>query len=51
MHQHASVGNIIGMEVGDFEVVGGLRRGKLFAGDALHFAERAIGEENLVTAL
>ena len=39
------------MEVGDFEVIGGLRRGKLFAGDTLYFAERAVGEKDLVTAL
>ena len=51
MHQHAGVGNIIGMELSNFEVVGGLRRGKLFAGNAFYFAECSVGEENLVAAL
>ena len=39
------------MEIGDFEVVGRLRRGKLFAGDALYFAKRTVREENFVAAL
>ena len=51
MHQHAGVGNIIGMEVSYFEVIGGLRRGKLFAGYSLHFAKCAVGEKDLVAAL
>ena len=51
MHQYTGVGNIISMEVGDFEVVGRLRYRKLFAGDTLYFAKCAVGEENLVAAL
>ena len=51
MYQHAGVGNIIGMEISNFEVIGGLRRGKLFAGNALYFTERAVGEKDLVAAL
>ena len=51
VHQHADVRNIISVEVGDFEVVGRLRYRKLFAGDAFYLAERAVGEENFVTAL
>ena len=51
MHQHTSVGNIIGMEVGDFEVVGRLRRFQRFQRHALYFTERAVGEENFVAAL
>ncbi len=51
MHQYTGVGYIISMEISDFEVVGSLRYRKLFAGDALYFAERAVGEKDLVAAL
>ena len=51
MHQNITICNIIGMEISNFEVVGGLRRGKFFAGYAFHFAECAVREENLVATL
>ncbi len=51
MYQYTGVGYIISMEISDFEVVGSLRYRKLFAGDALYFAERAVGEKDLVAAL
>ena len=51
MHQYTGVGNIIGMEISNFEVVGRLRCGKFFAGDSFYFAERTVGEEDLVAAL
>ena len=41
MHQHAGVGNVVGMEIGNFEVVSGFGCGKFSAENTFHFAERA----------
>ena len=51
MYQHTGVGDIIGVELVDFEVVSRFRCGKLFAGDALYFAERAVGKKNFIAVL
>ena len=51
MHQHAGVGNIVGMELGNFEVVSGFRLRKFFAGSSFHFAKRSVGEEYLIAVL
>ena len=51
MHEHTGVGDIIGMEIGDFKVIGSLRLGKLFARNAFHFAKRAVGKKNFIAAL
>ena len=37
MHQYTGVGDVVGMEIGDFKVIGSLRLGKLFARNAFLF--------------
>ena len=51
MYQHAGVGDVVGMEIGDFKVIGGLRLGKLFAKNSFHFAKRAVGKKNFIAVL
>ncbi len=51
MYQHAGVGDVVGMEIGNFEVIGSLQLGKLFARNAFYFAERAVGKKNFIAAL
>ena len=51
MHEHTGVGDVVGMEIGDFEVIGSLRLGKLFARNAFYFAKRAVGKKNFIAAL
>ena len=31
MHEHTGIGDVVGMEIGNFKVIGGLWLGKLFA--------------------
>ena len=50
MYQHTGVGDIIGMEISDFKVIGGLRLGKLFARNTFYFAKRAVGKKNFIAA-
>ena len=51
MYKHAGVGDVVGMEIGDFKVIGSLRLGKLFARNAFHFAKRAVGKKNFIAML
>ena len=51
MHQHAGVGDVVGMEISDFEVVGRFRRFELLQRYAFHFAKRAVGKKNFIAAL
>ena len=51
MYQHTGVGDVVGMEIGNFKVIGGLRLGKLFARNAFHFAKRAVGKKNFIAML
>ena len=51
MHQHTGVGDVVGMEIGDFKVIGSLRLGKLFARNAFRFAKRAVGKKNFIAVL
>ena len=51
MHEHTCVGDVVGMEIGNFKVIGGLRLGKLFARNSFHFAKRAVGKKNFIAAL
>ena len=51
MHQHAGVGDVVGMEIGDFKVVSRFGLGKLFARNAFHFAKRAVGKKNFIAVL
>ena len=34
MYKHTGVGDVVGVEIGDFKVIGSLRLGKLFARNA-----------------
>ena len=51
MHQYTGVGDVVGMEIGDFKVIGSLRLGKLFARNAFYFAKRAVGKKNFIAVL
>ena len=51
MYQHTGVGDVVGMEIGDFKVVSCLRLGKLFARNAFYFAKRAVGKKNFIAML
>ena len=51
MHQHAGVGDVVGVEIGDFKVIGRFGRFKLLQRYAFYFAERSVGEKDFVAAL
>lgn len=51
MYKHTGVGDIVGMELGNFEVVGGLGRFELLQRYAFYFAKRAIGKKNFIAML
>ena len=51
MHQHTGVGNVVGMELDNFEVVGSLRRFKMLQRYAFYFAERSVGKKNFIAML
>ena len=51
MHQHTGVGDVVGMEISDFKVIGSLRLGKLFARNSFYFAERSVGKKNFIAML
>ena len=48
MHQYTGVGNVVGMEIGNFEVVSGFGCGKFSAGNTFHFTERAACDINII---
>ena len=51
MREHTGVGDVVGMEIGDFKVIGSLRLGKLFARNAFYFAKRAVGKKDFIAML
>ena len=51
MYQHTGVGDVVGMEISDFEVVGRFGRFELLQRYAFHFAKRAVGKKNFIAAL
>lgn len=51
MYQHTGVGDVVGMEIGDFKVIGSLRRFKMLQRYAFYFAERSVGKKNFIAAL
>ena len=51
MYQHTCVGDVVGMEIGDFEVVGRFGRFELLQRYAFHFAKRAVGKKNFIAVL
>ena len=51
MHEHAGVGDVVGMEIGDFKVIGRFGRFELLQRYAFHFAKRAVGKKNFIAML
>ena len=51
MHEHTGVGDVVGMEIGDFEVVGRFGRFELLQRYAFYFAKRSVGKKNLIAML
>ena len=51
MHEHTGVGDVVGMEIGDFEVVSRFGRFELLQRYAFYFAERAVGKKNFIAVL
>ena len=50
MHEHAGVGDVEGMEIGNFKVVGRFGRFELLQRYAFYFAERVVKEKNFIAA-
>ena len=51
MHEHTGIGDVVGVEIGDFEVVGRFGRFKLLQRYAFYFAKRAVGKKNFIAML
>ena len=51
IHEHAGVGDVVGMEIGNFEVVSRFGRFELLQRYAFYFAERAVGKKDFIAAL
>lgn len=51
MYQHTGVGDVVGVEIGDFKVIGRFGRFKLLQRYAFHFAKRAVGKKDFIAAL
>ena len=51
MYQHAGVGDVVGMEIGDFKVIGRFGRFELLQRYAFYFAKRSVGKKNFIAVL
>ena len=51
MYKHTGVGDVVGVEIGDFKVVSRFGRFELLQRYAFHFAERAVGKKNFIAVL
>ena len=51
MHERTGVGDVVGMEIGDFEVVSRFGRFELLQRYAFHFAKRAVGKKDFIAML
>ena len=51
MHEHTCVGDVVGMEIGDFKVIGRFGRFELLQRYAFYFTESAVGEKDFIAAL
>ena len=51
MHQHTGVGDVVGMEIGNFEVVSRFERFELLQRYAFYFAKRAVGKKDFIAVL
>ena len=50
MYQHTGVGDVVGMEIGNFEVIGRFGRFERLQRYAFPYAEHAVGKKNLIAA-
>lgn len=51
MHEHTGVGDIIGVEIVDFEVIGRFGRFEPLQRYTFYFAERAVGKKDFIAML
>ena len=51
MYQHTGVGDVVGMEIGDFKVIGRFGRFKLLQRYTFYFAEGAVGKKDFIAML
>ena len=51
MYQHTGVGDVVGVEIGDFKVGRRFGRFELLQRYAFYFTESAVGKKNFIAAL
>ena len=51
MHEHTGIGDVVGMEISDFKVIGRFGRFELLQRYAFYFAKRAVGKKNFIAML
>ena len=51
MYQHTGVGDVVGVEIGDFKVVSRFGRFELLQRYAFYFTESAVGKKNFIAML
>ena len=51
MHEHTGVGDVVGVEIGDFKVVSRFGRFELLQRYAFYFTESAVGKKNFIAML
>lgn len=51
MYQHTGVGDVVGMEISDFKVIGRFGRFELLQRYGFHFAKRAVGKKDFIAML
>ena len=51
MYQHTGIGDVVGMEISDFEVVSRFGRFELLQRYAFYFAKRAVGKKDFIAML
>ena len=51
MYQHTGIGDVVGVEIGDFKVIGRFGRFELLQRYAFYFAKRAVGKKNFIAML
>ena len=51
MHEHAGIGDVVGMEICDFKVIGRFGRFEPLQRYTFYFAKRAVGKKNFIAVL
>ena len=51
MYQHAGVGDVVGVEISNFKVIGRFGRFEPLQRYTFYFAKRAVGKKNFIAAL